>query len=69
MLIFLDKNLFFQGDLKKSTFSFDFDIFLEMFIFADIGKKRFLKVISKKRPFSRNVDIFGYMNKKRYFQF
>ena len=27
------------------------------------SKNDFFNVISKKRPFSRNVDIFGYMDK------
>ena len=31
-----------------------------------MGKNRFLKVIFKKRPFSRNVDTFGYMGQNNF---
>ena len=37
-----------------------------LYIFGDMGKKRCLKVISKKRYFSRNVDISD-IKKKRTF--
>ena len=55
MLIFLDicsKKLFFQRDLKKSTFSLNFDIF------EDMDKQRFFQSDLKKLPFPRNVDIY-----------
>ena len=45
-------------------------VLVDMLIFSDIhmGRKRFLKVISKQRPLSRNVDIFRHMDKKQFFQ-
>ena len=49
----------FQTDLKKC--------FRQLLRFSDIGKKLFLKVIFKKRPLSRNDNIFVHMNKKKVF--
>ena len=47
---------FFQNDdLKKSRFQRYVDIF------GNIGKKQFLKVISKERTFPLNAEIFVYI--------
>ena len=59
----MDKKPYFLRDLKKSTFSLNFDIF------GDICSKRLLQSdLKKKRRFPRNFDIFGYMGIKRFFQ-
>ena len=42
-----NKKQLFESNIKKKL------IFLEIFIFTDIGKKRFLKVISKNVLFSK----------------
>ena len=33
-----------------------------------MGKNEFFKVISNQRNFAQNVDIFGYMENKLFFQ-
>ena len=52
----MDRKQLFQNDLN------DVDTF------RDMGKNRVLKVIYKKRASSWNVEIFGYMGKKRLFE-
>ena len=54
MLIYLDigTKTNFQRDLKKSTFCLNLDIF------GDMGKKRFLQTYLKKRNFSKVDDFF-----------
>ena len=49
----MDRKQLFQNDLN------DVDTF------RDMGQNRVLKLIYKKRPFSQNIEIFGYMGKKR----
>ena len=38
-----------------------------MLLFTEISMKTFSKVVSKERPFSRKVDIFGDMGEKSSF--
>ena len=56
---------FFEEFSKKCNFPRKF----EMLKFKDImTKNNFFKIISRKRPFSRNVDIFGHIDKKLFFK-
>ena len=43
-------------------------VFFKMLIFSQLCVSHYFKKWFKKSLFSRNVDIFGYMDKKRLFQ-
>ena len=57
----MDKNRFFQNDLKK-------ELNPEMFIFTEKWAKiTIFKSDLKKRVFSRKFDIFGHIDKMKFF--
>ena len=75
MLIFseiLTKHDFSQSDIKIYFTQYFRQygkkkvLLLEILIFTRIWSKQVFKVISRKRPLPRNIDIYGDMGKNRF---
>ena len=80
LILIMDKKLFFQNDLLYPEMLIFMEIWINAIFFitisrnvavdicGDMRKKPFFKVISKKLPFSRNLDINVDMGKKLLLQ-
>ena len=60
---FLGKNQFFHSDLKISSFSTKYELQPKTILKAKI---KYSKVISKERPFPRNIDSLGITAKNNF---